>query len=111
VEAAVLNPLRDDLLAPERVAKIAREMQRMFVERVRAIQSRAATAPKELADLDARITRLRERLKHGDPDLAADEIEAAGATQSAADGEGKHEDARDVAQRRRTVSPTDFSRP
>jgi septal ring factor EnvC (AmiA/AmiB activator) len=40
------------------------------------IAARAETLPREIQELDARITRLRERLKTGDPDLAADELQA-----------------------------------
>ena len=34
-------------------------------------------APRELQELSARIERLRERLKHGDPDMTAGDIQAA----------------------------------
>src|SRR5579863_3292295 len=33
--------------------------------------------PRELVELTARIERLRERLQHGDPDMTADELQAA----------------------------------
>ena len=33
--------------------------------------------PRELSELDARLDRLRERLRKGDPDLADDELQAA----------------------------------
>lgn len=49
----------------------------MYSERVRSIQARATEAPTELVALDGRIERLRERLKRGDPDMAADDIQAA----------------------------------
>lgn len=52
-------------------------MQTLYAERARAIQERAVEAPRELQELVARIERLRERLRKGDPDMAADEIEAA----------------------------------
>ena len=65
------------LLAPERVAKMAAEMQRYYADRVQAMQTRAIEAPRELQELTARIERLRERLRAGDPDLAADELQAA----------------------------------
>jgi len=65
------------LLAPERVERIAKEMQDYYVERVRAIQARAVEAPRELQELGARIDRLRERLRKGDPDMPADEMQAA----------------------------------
>ena len=41
------------------------------------MQTRAVEAPRELTGLAARIDRLRERLKAGDPDMTADEIQAA----------------------------------
>jgi site-specific DNA recombinase len=65
------------LLAPDRVERMAAEMQAYFSERVRATQTRAAEMPKELQELGARIERLRERLRRGDPDMTADEIQAA----------------------------------
>ena len=65
------------LLAPARVERMAKEMQRYYVERVRAMQTRATEAPKELRELAARIERLRERLRKGDPDMTADELQAA----------------------------------
>jgi hypothetical protein len=77
VESAILGPLRNDLLASDRVARMAKDMQKMYSERVRSIQARATEAPTELAALDGRIERLRERLKRGDPDMAADDIQAA----------------------------------
>ena len=52
-------------------------MQSYFLERSRALEAQAVEAPRELQELTARITRLRERLKAGDPDMPADEIQAA----------------------------------
>ena len=52
-------------------------MQANYTERMRAMQTRAAEAPKELQELTARIERLRERLRKGDPDLTGDELQAA----------------------------------
>jgi len=77
VEHILLGPIRDDLLAPERVARMVKEMEDHYRERVQASQARAAEAPRELLELAARIVRLRERLQHGDPDMAADELQAA----------------------------------
>jgi septal ring factor EnvC (AmiA/AmiB activator) len=65
-----------DLLAPERVERMAEEMRVAYAERMREIAARAETLPHEIQELDARITRLRERLKAGDPDLMADELQA-----------------------------------
>jgi DNA repair exonuclease SbcCD ATPase subunit len=77
VESALLEPIRNDLLSPERVQRMAKEIQRSYLEAARATQARAAEAPRELEDLAARIERLRERLRRGDPDMTGDEIEAA----------------------------------
>jgi predicted nucleic acid-binding Zn-ribbon protein len=65
-----------DLLAPERAERMAEEMRVAYAERMREIAARAETLPHEIQELDARITRLRERLKAGDPDLMADELQA-----------------------------------
>ena len=51
--------------------------QRYFAERLRQLQSRPAEVPRELLELSARIERLRERLRQGGPDIAADVLEAA----------------------------------
>ena len=75
--SAILIPIRRDLLSPERVERKAKEMQRLYAERAKAAASRSEAAPKELQEIDARIGRLRERLRHGDPDLEADELQAA----------------------------------
>jgi hypothetical protein len=56
---------------------MAKEMQANYAERMRQAAARADTLPQELQALDARIERLRERLKVGDPDLTADELQAA----------------------------------
>jgi site-specific DNA recombinase len=77
LEEDILGPIRRQLLAPDRVERMAREMHGEFQGEVRSIQTRAAAVPKELQDLNARIERLRERLMTGDPDMPADEIQAA----------------------------------
>jgi len=77
VESILLGPIRDDLLAPERIARMAAEMQGFYRERVRIMQTQAAEAPRELQELASRIERLRERMKQGDPDMTADELQAA----------------------------------
>jgi hypothetical protein len=72
-----LDPIRNDLLAPERVERMREEMQTHYVEQTRAMQKRSAAAPQELLELNARLFRLRERLVKGDSDMALDEIQAA----------------------------------
>ncbi len=76
IERVILGGVRRDLLAPERVERMAKEMFAAYAERVKEIAARVETLPRELQELDARIMRLRERLKDGDPDLAADELQA-----------------------------------
>jgi site-specific DNA recombinase len=76
IERVILGGVRRDLLAPERVERMAAEMRVAYSERMREIAARAETLPHEIQELDARITRLRERLKCGDPDLMADELQA-----------------------------------
>jgi DNA invertase Pin-like site-specific DNA recombinase len=77
VEQVLVGPIKDDLLAPARVQRMAVEAQAYYAERVRAMQTRAIEQPRELQELDARIDRLRARLKAGDPDMTGDEIQAA----------------------------------
>jgi hypothetical protein len=76
IERVILGGVRRDLLAPERVERMAAEMRVAYAQRMREITARAETLPHEIQELDARITRLRERLKAGDPDLMADELQA-----------------------------------
>jgi hypothetical protein len=76
IERVILGGVRRDLLAPERVERMAEEIRVGYAERMREIAARAETLPHEIQELDARITRLRERLKAGDPDLMADELQA-----------------------------------
>jgi site-specific DNA recombinase len=76
IERIILGGVRRDLLAPERVDRMAQEMYAAYAERMREIAARAETLQREIQELDARITRLHERLKAGDPDLAADELQA-----------------------------------
>jgi len=77
LEEAILSPLRDEMLAPERVALMAREMQRDLLERMYRAKTRAAKQPQELSELNGRIARLRKRLIAGDPDMTPDELQAA----------------------------------
>lgn len=77
VESILLDPIRKELLAPERAKRMAKEMLAYFTDRMRALETQAVKAPRELQELCARIERLRERLKQGDVDMAADEIQAA----------------------------------
>jgi hypothetical protein len=77
LESAILGPLRNEMLAPERVAQMAKEMQMNLLERIHKTKLRAAEQPHELMELDSRITRLRKRMAAGDPDITPDELRAA----------------------------------
>jgi site-specific DNA recombinase len=75
-EHVVLGDIRAGLLDPGRVSRMAVEMQRYYSERMRDAHARLVEVPRELREIDARIERLQERLRAGDPDLDPDEIEA-----------------------------------
>jgi len=77
VEDVMLGKLRKDLLAPESVKQIALDMRACWAEQARTQEAKAVEAPRELQELSARIERLRDRLKLGDPDMAVDELQAA----------------------------------
>jgi hypothetical protein len=51
--------------------------EKRFAERTKATQQKGADAPRELAAPDARIARLKERVRTGDPELTDDELQAA----------------------------------
>lgn len=74
-EKVILDPIRDELLAPDRVARMARELQKQYLEWSRAMQAKTQETPAEIQALDARISRLRERQRVGDPDMTADELQ------------------------------------
>lgn len=74
MERVLLQPVVDGLLDPDRVRRMVREMEAELQRRLAKADAKHAAAPKELADLDAR---LRTRLKDGDPDLTWDELQAA----------------------------------
>lgn len=77
LQTTILGRVNSDLLSPERVKVMAREMERYYADCVRAQESRSAEAPLELQQLEARLGRLRERLRTGDPDMEPDELRAA----------------------------------
>ena len=55
---------------------MAKEMHTAYAERLKANAQRVEAMPQEAAALDARLERLRERFKNGDPDMMADELQA-----------------------------------
>jgi site-specific DNA recombinase len=73
IEGQILDPIRDKLRDPAMVKRMAAEMERDFAAQVDKVGARAAAAPKELQELDARL----ERLRGGVADLEADELAAA----------------------------------
>ena len=77
LEYTLLTPVTEGLLLPARVERMAKEMQADYVLQMKALQVRALEAPREVQELTARIERLRERLRHGDPDMTAQDIQAA----------------------------------
>ncbi len=77
MEDVLLRPIRDELLAPERVAKMAEEMRQYCLERLREMQVQLTDAPAELQELAARIERLRERVRQGDRDMTAEDLQTA----------------------------------
>lgn len=73
IEGTILNPVRDKLRDPAMVKRMAAEMERDFAAQIEKGRARAAAAPKELQELDARL----ERLRGGVADLEPDELAAA----------------------------------
>ena len=65
-ERIIVGPIKDELLAPDRVRRMVHEMQKLYAERAREAACRAESLPDELRQHDARIERLRERLRSGD---------------------------------------------
>src|SRR5208337_2994494 len=77
VETALLMPVYNDVLEPNRVERMAKELQAAYLKCQRSDQAKAEQAPTEMQAIDERIERLRVRLRNGDLDLAPDELEAA----------------------------------
>jgi DNA invertase Pin-like site-specific DNA recombinase len=75
-EQIILKPIVDELLAPSVVDEMVKEMRTYYAQRMADAKTEKAKAPAEVQELDERITRLRTRLKAGDPDMAADDIMA-----------------------------------
>lgn len=77
VEDVILGPIRDELLCPDRIERMAQEMRDQHAERIKELADREESLPTELKVISERISRLRVRLAVGDPDLESDEIQAA----------------------------------
>lgn len=76
IERTLLDPIRTELQSPDRCKQMAKEMHAAYAERLKANAQRVETMPQESAALDARLERLRERLKKGDLDMTPDELQA-----------------------------------
>ncbi len=73
-EQVIIGPIKDELLAPEMVDDMAKEMERYYAGVMSQQKATAEQRPAEVAALDARIEKLRAMLK-ADPDMA-DELQA-----------------------------------
>jgi site-specific DNA recombinase len=72
-----LSGRQAQLREPDRVRKMIREMQSFLADQLQERAFRSAEIPQELQDLEARLERLRRRMAGGDPDMTADELQAA----------------------------------
>ena len=68
LEGTILGPVRAELRDPERVKRMAAEMEKEFAKAVQARQVRTIAAPRELQAIDERLAKLRVM-----PDLTDDE--------------------------------------
>ena len=75
VEEKILGPIAEDLLAPDRVQEMAKDIEAQVREHYETLQEKAT--PAELEKIDDRIALLREKLDEGDPLLEPDELAAA----------------------------------
>jgi site-specific DNA recombinase len=76
-ERYILGAIDAQLLDETMVKAMAAEIVRDLNKRATALASRSADKPAELTALEARIARLKSRLRQGDPDMTADEIQVA----------------------------------
>ncbi|MBM0108613.1 recombinase family protein [Steroidobacter sp. S1-65] len=76
-EAVILGGIHEQLRDPDRVTLMVAEMQKHLTQLLREHAARSHEAPQELKELEARLDRLRRRLKDGDPDMTTDELQAA----------------------------------
>lgn len=74
-EAKILEPVRKELLCPDRVRRMAQEIEERLKKRIQDLVEKST--PEEIQAVEARIERLQERLSTGDPDLEPDELQLA----------------------------------
>ena len=77
LERGVIGPIKAELLDPDRIRRMAGKLQKRFSDLRAEAGRRGGDAPRELAELDARLDRLRDRLRKGDPDMEPDELQTA----------------------------------
>jgi site-specific DNA recombinase len=77
IEGLVVAPIRDELFASASLKRMEVALRASFQADARNRDARAVEAPREVQELEARIARLRARLRAGDPDMAPDEIQVA----------------------------------
>jgi site-specific DNA recombinase len=73
-EQVILRPVIEQLLAPEMVEEMVKEMRAYYQERLAEIRAQRTKMPAECEELNRRIARLQQRLKAGDPDFTAEEL-------------------------------------
>jgi hypothetical protein len=76
-EGYILPKIQDGVLDPKMVALMAKEIVQEVNKRRAAREQDAVNRPAELTALDARIARLKTRLRVGDPDMTTDEVQLA----------------------------------
>lgn len=76
-QSVLLGNLRDGVLAPANIERLAKDIRQAIADHERRGAADAAQAPQAVKELDARLERLRERLRAGDPDMTADDLLAA----------------------------------
>jgi hypothetical protein len=75
-EQIILAPVRDQLLAPEMIAEMVTDMRTYYDAKLAEQRSQQERRPAEVEEVDRRIARLKDRLRNGDPDLSAEELQA-----------------------------------
>lgn len=77
LERRIIGPITDEMLDPERLRSVVAKLQKQFSDRRGLTPRHEASVLRELTQLDARLDRLRERLRKGDPDIEPDELQMA----------------------------------
>lgn len=77
LERKIIGSITDEMLDPERLYSMVVTLQKQFSDRMGVMPRHDAHALGEMAQLDVRLDRLRERLRNGDPDIEPDELQMA----------------------------------